>query len=640
MSKIKTLHINNFKFFRYSKPLNLDSKHLLLYGENGSGKSSVYYGLYTLLEAATKQPESVQKYFDPENNQSLVNIYADTTHGKENTGSYIQITDDAAHTYRLSFTDVDCIADNNLLESNRASDFMNYVSLFQFQMFRNSEVSDLRDVFLKSILPSVSFPKIKYLDRDLKGAIEIYNAYKEEPVKVVNPKGDIILAYKNSPEYKEYIGLEAHFNAQMHALLDFINNNINDKIKEFDYDFKVYLEYQEASHYKKDKVTDFTEFRIILRLIEYNGKSVNIEHPNTFLNEARMAALAFSIRWAVLDYRLQQDVAPDALKVLVLDDIMISLDMANREKLINIIINKLAPQYQILFFTHDKHIFESMKHELMRVYYKNKEEELQETCWFIQEMYDIEKAGAHEPIFQPTQSNYARALRYFRGEDCLVDNVASGNAIRQAMEGAFKDLFRKANIVRNANGEPIEKSSLMISNCIDIARSNRERLGLSHEFMNKIDGLRECLFNPASHDNPGRNFYRQELKEAFEVCETLFKCDQRIVVPKGSEVKFSIKPTDDVHHEYTVRLKQDLIAYKLVDSITYQYYWHQGTFYITDSADSKIQDYPIKKYTLEQVYYESYDFFKKQGKYDNENIQDILDAVTYNGRSLRELLVI
>ena len=53
MSKIKTLHINNFKFFRNSKPLDLDSKHLLLYGENGNGKSSVYYGLYTLLEAAT-----------------------------------------------------------------------------------------------------------------------------------------------------------------------------------------------------------------------------------------------------------------------------------------------------------------------------------------------------------------------------------------------------------------------------------------------------------------------------------------------------------------------------------------------------------------------------------------------------------
>ena len=449
MSKIKTLHICNFKFFRNSKPLDLNGKHLLLYGENGNGKSSVYYGLYTLLEAASKQPESVRKYFDPENTQSLVNIYADVTQGKDNTGSFIQITDDASHTYRLSFAELTCVNDNNLLESNRASDFMNYVSLFQFQMFRNSEETDLKDVFLNTILPSMSFPTFNYLGSTLKGAIEMYLAYKAGPSKTVNPKGDIILAYKNSAEYRTYVELEAHFNAQMHTLIDFINNNVNEKIKDFDYNFKVLLDYKDASHYKKDKTTDFTEFHVILKLIEYNGKAINIEHPNTFLNEARMAALAFSIRWTVLDFRLQRGVVPNALKILVLDDVMISLDMANRDKLISIIINKLAPQYQIIFFTHDRLIYESMKHELMRSYHKQKEDGLQETDWLIKEMYDAERNGIHEPIFQPPQSNYARALKYFRGDDCLVDNIASGNAMRQAREGAFKELFKKANIVKN-----------------------------------------------------------------------------------------------------------------------------------------------------------------------------------------------
>ena len=64
MSKIKSLQLNNFKFFRQSDPILLDSKHLLLYGENGSGKSSVFWGLYTLLEAAYKQPNEVKSYFD------------------------------------------------------------------------------------------------------------------------------------------------------------------------------------------------------------------------------------------------------------------------------------------------------------------------------------------------------------------------------------------------------------------------------------------------------------------------------------------------------------------------------------------------------------------------------------------------
>lgn len=57
MSRIKDIHIHNFKFFNEAEPINLKSKHLLLYGENGSGKSSIYWSLYTLFETAkTAQP--------------------------------------------------------------------------------------------------------------------------------------------------------------------------------------------------------------------------------------------------------------------------------------------------------------------------------------------------------------------------------------------------------------------------------------------------------------------------------------------------------------------------------------------------------------------------------------------------------
>ncbi len=38
MSRIDTLQIHNFKFFNEQEPIKLDGKHLLLYGENGSGK--------------------------------------------------------------------------------------------------------------------------------------------------------------------------------------------------------------------------------------------------------------------------------------------------------------------------------------------------------------------------------------------------------------------------------------------------------------------------------------------------------------------------------------------------------------------------------------------------------------------------
>ena len=82
MSKIKSLQLNNFKFFRQSDPILLDGKHLLLYGENGSGKSSVFWGLYTLLEASFKAPLETEKYFLPLNKNeesNFSNIILNTT---------------------------------------------------------------------------------------------------------------------------------------------------------------------------------------------------------------------------------------------------------------------------------------------------------------------------------------------------------------------------------------------------------------------------------------------------------------------------------------------------------------------------------------------------------------------------------
>ncbi len=48
MKRINKIHINNLKFFPDSEPIKIEGKNILLYGENGSGKSSIYWALYTL----------------------------------------------------------------------------------------------------------------------------------------------------------------------------------------------------------------------------------------------------------------------------------------------------------------------------------------------------------------------------------------------------------------------------------------------------------------------------------------------------------------------------------------------------------------------------------------------------------------
>ena len=54
--KIDTIHIENFKFFLKPFDLSPNGKHVLMYGENGSGKSSIYWALYTHLQSSLKEP--------------------------------------------------------------------------------------------------------------------------------------------------------------------------------------------------------------------------------------------------------------------------------------------------------------------------------------------------------------------------------------------------------------------------------------------------------------------------------------------------------------------------------------------------------------------------------------------------------
>jgi recombinational DNA repair ATPase RecF len=43
--RINQIEVKNFKFFKNTFTLNIDRKNILLYGENGSGKSSIYWSV-------------------------------------------------------------------------------------------------------------------------------------------------------------------------------------------------------------------------------------------------------------------------------------------------------------------------------------------------------------------------------------------------------------------------------------------------------------------------------------------------------------------------------------------------------------------------------------------------------------------
>ena len=75
--KIKNIHIENFKLFLHPFDLSPDGKNVLIYGENGSGKSSIYWAIYTHFQSCLKEPTDTDagKYFNDAHPDNLRNLY-------------------------------------------------------------------------------------------------------------------------------------------------------------------------------------------------------------------------------------------------------------------------------------------------------------------------------------------------------------------------------------------------------------------------------------------------------------------------------------------------------------------------------------------------------------------------------------
>ena len=88
--------------------------------------------------------------------------------------------------------------------------------------------------------------------------------------------------------------------------------------------------------------------------------SQSITRPQVFLNEAKLTQLALSIRFAASLVNLHES----DLKLLVLDDLLVSLDMSNRMKVVEILLSETFIDYQKIILTHDLGFFREFRRRL------------------------------------------------------------------------------------------------------------------------------------------------------------------------------------------------------------------------------------------------------------------------------------
>jgi hypothetical protein len=98
----------------------------------------------------------------------------------------------------------------------------------------------------------------------------------------------------------------------------------------------------------------------ILLEVDFNNQPIPAHQH--ILNEARLSAIALSIYLASAKMSVPPDLpgTPDSLRLLVLDDVVIGLDLANRLPLLNILQNEFQ-DWQIILTTYDKVWFDMVR---------------------------------------------------------------------------------------------------------------------------------------------------------------------------------------------------------------------------------------------------------------------------------------
>ena len=546
--KITEIQFTNYKAFYGNGSANMvvipNGENLLIYGENGSGKSSIYEGLKNLFLASNvtdgnahfSRHLAVDEFInDPDDDtkqiQQAANIAITLNDFKGNTKQVV---------YGTPGGNVE--TDKDVLDASKSNSFLSYRELLKTYLIGN--VTDgfafqvnLAELILKDILAqTTNIGTNKTYSQNYK---ELWVAGKgTRPSRA--QKEDI--AKKFDVGFKKDI---ADINIILNELLHYFFPELKIELSVVD----TYIEYE---------TQNYPVFQIALKCWHYGiDTSKNGENHLTILNEARLSALALCIFLSGIIIKSKQKTK---IKFLFFDDIFIGLDTSNRIPLLKIlneykviewkedtnpetnllenVIQKNADgtikyqatpffnDYQIFITTYDYHWFETAK------YY------LPNSKWETVEMYSHSANGVDFDlplIISPSSNYYQKAEIYYKKSKDYKDYPASANYLRKEFENQFKRLLYDKYLLKSG-----EKGTVLLREELGELRESFEQmlkdLAFDYTPFSNLLLYTKTTLNPLSHDNLSKPVFKRELQETFLLADKLIAINKDLLIAKDTKV--------------------------------------------------------------------------------------------------------
>lgn len=502
--RIKRLVLTDFRAFPGPGPVNfdLDGGNLLVYGENGAGKSSLFYALRDFF--SLKPSRSVRQFKNVFSGEPDATCRVEVTFddGSPQAAWYVQPGSAATDATVLARRDIErhpargSPGDPRVTQAALRRACLDYRALLDTNYKHDDEIN-LFDIAVNHLIHD--FP-VTVAGGQSKTVGELWQVVL---LAKPNKHGTRLIARVNAA----CADFNAGFNQALASLHPFIGTLLGEligadvTIAPFSFAGVTYNQ----AHYKRDRDFDGKTLKL-----DVSFRTLALSQPQHFLNEGRLSALALAI---YMGGRLAcTPSAPgQALKLLVLDDVLIGLDHSNRLPVLDVLRTHFD-DWQTVLLTHDHVWFEMARFHLGATN--------QWKCVEVYEGVDVAK-GIPAPTVRPVGSKAAKAsleqARNFLGDHHIP---AAANYTRAAFELALKSFCERFGVPVAFKTDPRHLDTDKLLSAVEAWLKTHAAKGCLAGVVERVKLFRKVVLNPYSHSAPP-NIARAEVEGAIAAIEEL-----------------------------------------------------------------------------------------------------------------------
>ncbi len=521
--KITRISLQSFRAFDEAFDLELDGgKNLLLHGENGSGKSSIYFALKRFFEERGDDIAKHRNHFSPETRDSNVRVHIK---GKDAAGSNHdrEFHWDVADGHPLpvpkdpNTATISKELRSLLVDGSRRAGFLDYRMMLRTHLLSNPLSRSNRGPKIHDVIYGAESKGLEAQLFDLVSLVILAGVRVtiagggESTIGMLMRK-----VWENRPMYRYKWELRP-----ANSSANTFNEAFNAKLPELETKLAEFLNYFENHELSIkfepvslawDKPTLELKGAELMPQIMFRGKTVTDHHQ--FLNEARLSALATCLFLAGVLLSDNDYANPAYPRFLVLDDALIGLELQNRLPVLRILTSDAFKNYQIFFLTFDRVWF-----DLARGHLREKD------GWLHRELIADEDTGHLIPKQKPSQSDLERAKKHLGNGDLKAAAVYA----RSAFEWKLRNVCEKNGIKVPFRSDADKISAGVLWDAIVLRQREREEQKakgaqvpnfVPPALETAVDTMRSTVLNKLTHTGAS-GLVHSEVATAIKTVETV-----------------------------------------------------------------------------------------------------------------------